>query len=87
MYITELKQSQSEVKMTLYPRARLKTELLQEFLEQRKGYLKFVLQASPYFVYSLPKKQKPMAPKAEADWVFGLLKEFLQELAGLVEEK
>ncbi|MBP3567630.1 MAG: transcription-repair coupling factor [Lachnospiraceae bacterium] len=87
VYITEVKQSQGEIKMTLYPKARLKTELLQEFLEQRKSYLKFVLGASPYFIYKLPRKQKPMAPKAEADWMFGVLKEFLQDFAGLVEEK
>ena len=87
VYITELKQTKSEIRMTLYPKARLKTELLQEFLEQRKTYLKFVLEANPYFVYQLPKKQKPMTPKAEADWIFGLLREFLQDLSALTEEK
>ena len=87
VYITELKQTKSEIRMTLYPKARLKTELLQAFLEQRKTYLKFVLEANPYFVYQLPKKQKPMTPKAEADWIFGLLREFLQDLSALTEEK
>jgi hypothetical protein len=28
-----------------------------------------------------------MTPKAEADWIFGLLKKFLTELLELVEEK
>jgi len=87
VYITELKQSQGEIKMTLYPKARLRTELLQEFLEQRKSYLKFVLEANPYFIYKLPRKPKPMAPKAEADWMFGLLRAFLTELLELVDEK
>ena len=77
---------ESFIKMTLYPKARLKTELLQEFLEQRKAYLRFVLEANPYFVYKLPVKRKPMTPKAEADWIFGLLKDFLNDLLELVEE-
>ena len=87
VYISECKQSQSEIKLTLYPKARLKTELLQNFLEERKSYLKFVLEANPYFIYKLPRKQKPMTPKAEADWMFDLLKSFLAELLELVEEK
>jgi len=28
-----------------------------------------------------------MAPKAEADWMFGLLRQFLTELSELVDEK
>ena len=87
VYIRELKQTKGEITMMLYPKARLKTELLQGFLEQRKAYLKFVLEANPYFVYKLPVKRSPMKPKAEADWMFGLLKEFLQDLLSLVDDK
>ena len=61
--------------------------LLQDFLEQRKFYLKFVLEAKPYIIYKLPPKKKPMKPKAEADWMFGLLREFLEEFAALVEKE
>lgn len=86
-YLTEVKQSQNEIKLILYPKAPLKTELLQEFLEQRKSYLKFVLEATPYFVYRLPKKSKPMAKKAEGDWILGLLREFVGDLLKMVEEK
>jgi hypothetical protein len=56
-------------------------------LEQRKTYLSFVLEANPYFIYKLPRKQKPMTPKAEADRMFGLLKSFLTEFTELLEEK
>ncbi len=86
VYISELKQMPEEVRLTLYPKAHLKTELLQEFLEERNAYLKFVLEASPYFVYKLPRKTKPMSKKAEADWIFGLLQEFLIELSKLVDK-
>lgn len=85
-YISELKQLTGEIRLTLYPKARLKTELLQAFLEERKAYLKFVLEASPYFIYKLPRKTKPMSPKAEADWMFGLLQEFLTDLLTLVDK-
>ena len=87
VYISECKQMGKDIKLTLYPKARLKTELLQGFLEERKGNLKFVFEANPYFVYSLPRKQKPMPPKAEADRMFGLLKEFLTDMLQLLEEK
>jgi len=87
VYISECKQMGKDIKLTLYPKARLKTELLQGFLEQRKAYLKFVLEASPYFIYSLQGKPKPMTLKAEADRMFGLLKEFLKDLGELVEDK
>ena len=87
VYISECKQMGNDIKLTLYPKARLKTELLQGFLEQRKNNLKFVLEANPYFVYSLPRKQKPMTPKAEADRMFGLLREFLTDMLQLLEEK
>ena len=87
VYITELKQKKEEIIMILYPRAPLKTELLQEFLEKRTSCLKFVLGANPYFVYKLPAKGKPMKPKEEANRMFGLLKEFLQEMSGLLDDK
>jgi len=87
VYISECKQTGGEIRMTLYPKARLKTELLQGFLEQRKAYLKFVLEANPYFVFKLPRKTKPMTPKAEADWMLGLLRAFVAELFELLEEK
>ena len=86
VYITECKQMGNDIKLTLYPKARLKTELLQGFLEERKSSLKFVLEANPYFIYSLPRKQKPMTPKAEADRMFGLLREFLTDMLQLLEE-
>ena len=87
MRLPDIEEFSKDIKLTLYPKARLKTELLQGFLEQRKSYLKFVLEASPYFVYSLRGKQKPMTLKAEADRMFGLLKEFLKDLGELVEDK
>jgi transcription-repair coupling factor (superfamily II helicase) len=87
VYISECKQMGNDIKLTLYPKARLKTELLQGFLEQRKSNLKFVLEANPYFVYTLPRKQKPMPPKAEADRMFGLLRELLTDMLQLLEEK
>ncbi len=87
VYISALTQSKEEIKMLLYPRARIKTELLQDFLEERKDYLKFVMEAVPYFVYRLPRKKKPMAPKEEANQLFKLLKEFLGEFAALKEKE
>ena len=87
VYISALTQSKDEIKLLLYPRARIKTELLQSFLEERKDHLKFVMEAVPYFIYRLPKKKKPMTPKEEANQLFQLLKEFLAEFAALKENE
>ena len=85
-YITEMKQSGGEIKLTLYPKARLKTELLQGFLEQRKAYLSFALEANPYFIYKLPRKQKPQRLKrscltAVLNYMLGGCRHLLMQLA------
>ncbi len=87
VYISSLIRKNEEVELTIYPQAKWKTELLQDFLEQKKHCLKLVLEQTPYFVYKFPAKKKPMSPKAEADWRIGLLKELLQEFTSLLEEK
>ena len=87
VYISALIRKKEEVQLTLYPQAKLKTELLQNFLEQKKHCLKLVLEQQPYFIYKFPAKKKPMNPKAEADWRIALLKGLLQEFTSLVEEK
>ena len=87
VYISSLTQNRDEVKLMLYPRAKIRTELLQGFLEKRKDYLKFVMEAVPYFIYRLPKKKKPMTPKEEANRLFKLMRDFLTEFETLVEEK
>ena len=87
VYISSLTQNRDEVKLMLYPRAKIRTELLQGFLEERKDYLKFVMEAVPYFIYRLPKKKKPMTPKEEANRLFKLMRDFLTEFETLVEEK
>lgn len=87
VYISSLIRKNEEVQLTIYPQAKWKTELLQDFLEQKKHCLKLVLEQVPYFIYKFPAKKKPMNPKAEADWRIGLLKELLQEFTSLLEEK
>ncbi|MBE5950815.1 MAG: transcription-repair coupling factor [Lachnospiraceae bacterium] len=86
-YISALTQQGEELKLLLYPRAKIKTELLQGFLEERKTYLKFVMEAVPYFVYRLPKKKKPMTLSAEANQLFQLIKDFLTEFSELKEKE
>ncbi|MGN0506270.1 MAG: transcription-repair coupling factor [Lachnospiraceae bacterium] len=83
VYVSALTQKGDTVRLTMYPKARLKTELLPEFLERHKNELKFVREAVPYFEYRLPQKKKPMTPKAEADRMFELLRTFLNEFAEL----
>ena len=87
VYISSLIRKNEEVELKIYPQAKWKTELLQDFLEQKKHCLKLVLEQAPYFIYKFPAKKKPMGPKAEADWRIGLLKELLQEFTSLLEEK
>ena len=77
--------TKEEVKLTIYPQAKWKMELLQPFLEQKKHCLKVVLEQQQYFIYQFPKKKKPMTPKAEADWRIGLLKELVKDLESLTE--
>lgn len=85
VYISGLAQSGDEVRLTMYPKAKLRTELLTPLLEQHKADLKFVMEASPYFIYQMPAKKKPLTPKAEADRMFTLIKQLLAEFAALVE--
>jgi transcription-repair coupling factor (superfamily II helicase) len=87
VYISALTQQGEDLKFLLYPRAKIKTELLQGFLEERKTYLKFVMEAVPYFTYRLPKKKTPMTPREEANRLFKLVKEFLEEFAALKENE
>lgn len=83
VYISGLTQKGDLVRLSMYPKARINTELLPAFLEQNKKDLKFYAEAVPYFEYRLPKKQKALASRAEADRMLEQLKEFLARFAQL----
>lgn len=85
VYISALSQNGDEVRLSMYPKAKLKTERIPEFLEKHRTELKFVRDTVPYFEYRMPPKKKPMTPKAEAERMFELLKQLLSEFLELKE--
>ncbi len=58
VYITGLIHRENEVKLVMYPKARLAVERIPQLLTKYQGALKFITQANPYFVYQLSNDRK-----------------------------
>lgn len=86
-YICNLKQTKEEIRFVLYRKAKIRTELLQGFLEARKDYLTFVMDTEPYFIYRKKGKREPLSSWAEANRLFKQIKAFLEEFMELVEDR
>lgn len=77
VYIVGLVHKENEVKLMMYPKARLAVEKIPELLSQHNNSLKLIPQANPYFVYKIPN-----SPKGKADTLsvfeklMGLLTDF-----------
>ncbi len=58
VYIVGLVHKAKEVKLMMYPKAKLKVEKIPELLTKYNNNLKLIPQASPYFIYKIPVKGK-----------------------------
>ena len=58
VYVMGLVQKEKEVKLMMYPKAKLKVERIPELLTKYQNQLKFVTQSNPYFLYQLPSTSK-----------------------------
>ncbi|HWT27577.1 MAG TPA: TRCF domain-containing protein, partial [Mobilitalea sp.] len=84
VFIMGLVHKEDEVKLIMYPKARLAVEKIPILLEKYKNSLKLITQANPYFVYKLPANPKG---KADTISIFDNLRKLLEDFKVLLEEK
>ncbi len=81
-YISGLVHKENEVKLMMYPKAKLAVEKLPELLTKYQNSLKLIPQAIPYFVYRLPANQKG---KTDTITTFELLHKLLADFKYLIQ--
>ena len=79
-YVTEIKQTGQEIRITLYEKARLNAQGIPELLEQYGRSLKFKLETNPYFLYL------PGPPRKKRETVLDQVRGFVEDLRKYVEE-
>ena len=84
VYVNGLVHKANEVKLQMYPRAKLSVEKIPELITKYQGSLKFLPQANPYFQYQLPKNPKG---KTDSITVFENLKKLLEDFRQLCQEE
>ncbi|MHB8128453.1 MAG: transcription-repair coupling factor [Mobilitalea sp.] len=62
IYVVGLVHKDTEVKLMMYPKAKLAVEKMPELMLKHKNNLKLIPQANPYFIYRLP-----ITPKGKTD--------------------
>ena len=65
VYVTDISQKGSYIKLTMYEKAKVNPEKIPELVEMYKGRLGFKAEANPFFTYSLPKEGGKTAPVIE----------------------
>jgi transcription-repair coupling factor (superfamily II helicase) len=83
IYIAGLIHKENEVKLMMYPKAKLAVEKIPELLLKHSSNLKLIPQANPYFVYKLPNNPKG---KADTLFVFEKLMNLLSDFKMLKQE-
>ena len=83
VYISGLVHKENEVKLVMYPKAKVAVEMIPEMITKYQGRLKFVPQANPYFMYQLPKNAKG---KVDTLSVFENLNKLLEDFNKLRKE-
>ena len=79
VYITEIKQTGSLIKLTMFERARINPEKIPELIAQYKSSLKFNMAENPYFTFDL--KNGSVAKKRDVlDVVEELISQMRKEL-------
>lgn len=82
-FITALSHKNYEVKLTMYPKAKLAAHKIPELITKYKGSLKFLPQTNPCFEYKLPPNSKG---KADTLTIFEYLKGLLMDIKELKQE-
>ncbi|MDF2537512.1 MAG: mfd [Herbinix sp.] len=83
VYVAGLVHKESEVKLAMYPKAKLAVERLPELLKKHQNNLKLMTQANPYFIYKLPANTKG---KTDTITIFDSLKKLLEDFKQLIQE-
>jgi transcription-repair coupling factor (superfamily II helicase) len=83
LYIVGLVQKETEVKLMMYPKAKLAVQKIPELVAKYKNNLKFIPQASPYFQFKLT-----FGPKGKSDTlsIFDQLMKLLEDFKILKQE-
>lgn len=83
LYIVGLVQKDNEVKLMMYPKAKLAVEKIPELVAKYKNSLKFIPQAAPYFLFKLN-----FGPKGKSDTlsIFDQLMKLLEDFKVLKSE-
>ncbi len=77
LFIVQLIHKDNEVKLIMYPKAKLAVEKIPELMLKYQNNLKLMPQANPYFVYRLPSNPKGRADSiAIFDQLYKLLADF-----------
>ena len=77
LYIVQLIHKENEVKLIMYPKAKLAVEKIPELMLKYQNNLKLMPQANPYFVYRLPSNPKGRTESiAIFDHLYKLLEDF-----------
>ncbi|MGN6710833.1 transcription-repair coupling factor [Anaerocolumna jejuensis] len=83
VYITSLIYKGDEIKMVMYPKAKLSVERIPELIKKHESCLKLVPETNPYFLYTM--KKVPGKGKMDALTVFEMIKTLLEDLKVLLE--
>jgi transcription-repair coupling factor (superfamily II helicase) len=84
VYIVGLVHKENEVKLMMYPKAKLAVQKIPELVLKYKNKLKLIPQANPYFVYQLPGTPKG---KMDALAVFDHLMKLLEDFKLLIQQQ
>ncbi len=82
VYIVGLVHKENEVKLMMYPKAKLAVEKIPELLSKYNNSLKLIPQANPYFIYKMPSSSKG---KTDSLAVFESLRKLLEDFKLLVQ--
>jgi len=82
-YVMTLTQKDNDVKLIMYPKAKLSIEKLPELVANYKGKLKFIPQPEPCFEFKLPANPKG---KSDMHAIFESIKELLADIKALKQE-
>ena len=83
VYVQGLVQKGNEVKLMMYPKAKLNVSNIPELLNKYANALKFQAQANPCFVYQL---SKPPKGKSDNGWIFESIKKLLADFKSLLPQ-
>jgi transcription-repair coupling factor (superfamily II helicase) len=83
VYIVGLVHKENEVKLMMYPKAKLAVEKIPDLLTKYNNTLKLIPQTNPYFVYKIP-----VNPKGKTDSlaIFDILRKLLEDFKMLCQE-